>query len=77
MSASKSTSNVHQLGVKPRTTHHTYKRHDITVTYIPGTKEFKWSFTHTAKVVLKGKAPTADAALLKARAEVDKVVANA
>ncbi len=63
--------NVHRLEVKPRETTHRYKRHDITVVYIPGTKEFKWGFMHSADITFVGRASTSDAALLAAKVEVD------
>ncbi len=67
-------SNVHQLGVKPKQSHHKYKRYDITVTYIPIDKEFKWSFKYTTTVTLGGRETSADLALHAAKAEVDHLL---
>ncbi len=66
--------NVHRLEVKPKLTHHMYKRHDITVTYIPSEDEWKWSFELRPKTVsFGGRAPSADAALKHAKAQIDDI----
>ena len=67
-------SNVHRLDVKPMLTRHQYRRHDITVTYIPEDKEFKWSFNETRTMTFAGREPTAMAALTAAKAMVDDTV---
>jgi len=63
--------NVHRLDVKPKLSRHTYKRHDITVSYIPKDKEFLWSFHETTTMSFNGREPTANAALAAAKAQVD------
>ncbi len=63
--------NIHRLDVKPKLTRHKYKRYDITVTYIPSDKEFKWSFKETRAVSFGGREPTADAALCAAKEQID------
>ncbi len=66
-------SNVHRLEVKPMLTRHKYKRHDITVTYIPNDKEFKWSFNETRTMSFGGREMTAMAALDAAKLQVDSL----
>lgn len=66
-------SNVHRLDVKPMLTHHKYKRHDITVSYIPIDKEFMWSFNETRTMSFGGRELTAAAALGAAKARVDTI----
>jgi len=72
-------SNIHRLDVKPKLTRHKYKRHDITVTFIPIDKEWKWSFKETRTMTYGGRESSADAALAAAKEQVDyieKVAAN-
>ncbi len=72
-------SNIHRLAVKPRLTRHKYKRHDITVTFIPADKEWKWFFKETRTMTYGGREPSSDAALHAAKAQVDymeEVAAN-
>ncbi len=64
-------SNVHRLDVKPKLTRHKYKRHDITVTFIPVDKEWKWSFKETRTMTYGGRESSADAALRAAKTQVD------
>lgn len=66
-------SNIHRLEVKPRLTRHKYKRHDITVTYIPKDREWKWSFTETKAMTFGGREASADAALSAAKMQVDYI----
>ncbi len=66
-------SNIHRLDVKPRLTRHKYKRYDITVTFIPGDKEWKWSFKETRTVSFGGRESSSDAALSAAKTQVDYI----
>ncbi len=66
-------SNIHRLDVKPRLTRHKYKRYDITVTFIPADKEWKWSFKETRTMTFGGREPSSDAALRAAKAQVDYI----
>lgn len=66
-------SNVHRLDVKPKLTRHKYKRHDITVTFIPADKEWKWSFTETKTMTFGGREASSDAALRAAKVQVDYI----
>jgi len=66
-------SNVERLEVKPKLTRHKYRRHDITVTYIPNDREFLWSFNETRTMSFGGREPTAAAALVAAKLRVDDI----
>lgn len=66
--------NIHRLDVKPKKNVHKYRRYDITVTYIPKTKEFKWSFKEQTVIAFEGQEPTAGIALSVAKNRVDEVI---
>lgn len=63
---------------KPKKETHRYRRHDITVTYLPQEqtpeKRFKWSFSHTRTLSFSGRGASAALALVAAKHEVDSVV---
>ena len=66
--------NVHRLDVKPKKNVHKYRRYDITVSYIPKTKEFKWSFKEETTIAFEGLEPTAGMALSVAKNRVDALI---
>ncbi len=65
--------NIHRLDVKPKLTRHKYKRYDITVTFIPADKEWRWSFSVVKSMSFGGREPSSDAALCAAKAQVDYI----
>ena len=48
-----------------------YKQHPITVTFIPETKEWKWSVTYTQVTEFSDKAKTLNAAFKAAEKHID------
>jgi hypothetical protein len=68
--------NVVALPVKPRTMRRTYKGVQIILTFVVGTKRWKWKVIITNTMEEEGEAPTDTKALRAAEKFVDQVKGN-
>jgi hypothetical protein len=66
--------NVLQFRAPPKTMERPYKKHKYTVTYLPDTKEWKWTVEVTHKTVYSDVAPTQVKAFRAAERHIDGVL---
>ena len=70
-------SNVTQLHVEPKTVRETYRRHSITVTFLPATAHWQWEIEFTARLQFDGEEKSEKRAMDKARRQIDKLLGEA
>lgn len=64
---------VVRLEVKPKTFQRTYKKHKITVTFIPATKKWRWKVTVVTTTHYDDYADTSMKAVRAAEKFIDKI----
>ncbi len=67
-------SQVLPFEVKPKTLKRQYKRHNIVVTFVPSTKQWKWSVTVVNEMTYTDIAPTQVAAFKAAEKMIDSLL---
>lgn len=68
--------NVVPLHVEPKTIRETYRKHAITVTYIPATSSWQWEIEFTARLQFDGEEKNEKRALERARKQIDKLLGD-
>lgn len=69
-------SNVVPLVVEPKSVRETYRKHAITVTYLPATSTWHWEIEFTARLQFDGEAKDEKRALNIARQQIDKLLGD-
>ena len=68
--------NVVKLEIEPKTVRETYRKHAITVTYLPATGAWHWEIEFTARLQFDGEAKNEKIAIAKARKQIDKLLGD-
>lgn len=66
--------NVTNMNIKPNTKSHTYRKHRISITFVPDKLEWRWECRHTYEIQLDGLAKSHDRALSEAKKKIDHLV---
>ena len=61
------------VSITPKTSHTTYRKHNIVLTFIPATREWEWRVEHIQRYWVKGVAKTHGAAVREAHRAIDKL----
>lgn len=59
------------IAIPPKTDSHRHRRVDYTLTYLPPTKQWQWSFILRTETRIDGIQDTYDAAMRDARSHID------
>lgn len=68
--------NVVKLEIEPKTVRETYRKHQVTVKYLPATSTWHWEIEFTARLQFDGEERNEKAALVKAKKQIDKLLGD-